>query len=116
MFLNFEVTEEHRRFLRFFWWEDNNPDKKLVVNQLNTYAFGLRSSPAVANFAMQSIANRTSKGVNDIASNALRYSFYVDDLLASVDTEEEASSLLRELKRRLAGYGLKLHKFASSHQ
>ena len=116
MFLNFEVAEEHRRFLRFFWWEDNNPNNKLVVYQVNAHAFGLLSSPAVSNFAMLSIANRTSKGVNDIANNALRHSFYVDDLLVSVDTEEEASSLLRELKKRLAGYGLKLLKFASSHR
>ena len=115
MFLNFEAAEERRRFLRFFWWKNNDPDKKLVVYQLNTHAFGLCSSPAVPNFAMQSITNRTSKGENDISSNALRHSFYVDDF-ASVDTEEEASSLLRKPKRRLAGYGLKLHKFTSSHQ
>ena len=25
MFLNFEVAPEHRCFLRFFWWTDNNP-------------------------------------------------------------------------------------------
>ena len=60
MFLNFFVEPEHRNFLRFFWFANNDPSKPLVPYQINTHAFGLRSSLAVANFALRSIAHKTS--------------------------------------------------------
>lgn len=30
MFYCFVVSEKHRNFLRFFWYEDNDPEKELV--------------------------------------------------------------------------------------
>ena len=117
MFLNFEVAPEHRRFLRFFWWADNDSSKPLVPYQINTHAFGLRSSPAVANFALRSIAHKTSEEKcedMDKVSATLVNKFYVDDL-TSTDTEDEAANLIVKLTDRLASFGIKLHKFASSH-
>ena len=34
MFLNFTVDPEHRRFLRFFWFAENDPDKTLSLTKL----------------------------------------------------------------------------------
>ena len=120
MFLNFKVDPEHRRFLRFFWYKENNPSKALVPYQINTHAFGLKSSPAVANYALKSIANSNSFQKDEIPAGpveaALMREFYVDDLLTSTDTTEEASSLLLGVSCRLAKHGILLHKFASSHK
>ena len=118
MFLNFLVEPEHRNFLRFFWFANNDPSKPLVPYQINTHAFGLRSSPAVANFALRSIAHKASLGEPDVvdkASRAMLESLYVNDLLSSTDTTDEAATLLSELTGRLASFGIKLHKFVSSH-
>ena len=53
--------------------------------------------------------------VVDKASRAMLESFYFDDLLSSTDTTDEAATLLSELTGRLASFGIKLHKFVSSH-
>ena len=118
MFLNFQVAPEHRRFLRFFWWRDNDCRKDIVPYQINTHAFGLKSSPAVANFALHSIADKVNNNSEDmnLVSSTLRSSFYVDDLLTSTDTEREAASLITGLTRSLSLYDIRLHKFASSHR
>ena len=120
MFLNFKVDPEHRRFLRFFWFAENDPDKNLVPYQINTHAFGLKSSPAVANFALKSIATEKSSSktdkFDDPVSLALERSFYVDDLLTSTDTAEEAGQLLKRLSKRLGDHGILLHKFASNNR
>ena len=52
----------------------------------------------------------------NLVSSTLRSSFYVDDLLTSTDTEEEASSLISSLTSSLSLFDIKLHKFASSHR
>ena len=79
----------------------------------------MKSSPAVANFALKSIATEKSSSkteeIADPVSLALDRSFYVDDLLTSTDTVEEAGQLLKGLSKRLGGHGILLHKFASNN-
>lgn len=120
MFLNFRVASEHRRFLKFFWYHNNDPNQKLVPYQINTHAFGLKSSPAVANYALKSISSSVSFPRNhvepDPVSLALCKSFYVDDLLTSTDTVKEAEDLVTGLSDRLAKHGIRLHKFASNNR
>ena len=113
MFLNFKVTDVHRRFLRFFWFQDNMPSKKLVPFQINTHAFGLKSSPAVANFALRSIADGITSSEDPVRKTLLE-NFYVDDLLSSTDTVEEAQQILQGISSRLSEHNIVLHKFASS--
>ena len=117
MFQNFKVNVEHRQYLRFFWWKENDPTKPLVAYQINTHAFGLKSSPSVANFALRSIADKIddSSEAGQKVSNSLCSNFYVDDLLTSTNTPEEASELVTGLTDNLSRYGIKLHKFASNH-
>ena len=116
MFLNFLVDKEHRRFLKFFWYKDNNPTKPLTTYIINTHAFGLKSSPAVANLAMQIIsANCNSPdAIREDVQRTLRSDFYVDDLLTSADFVEQARVLIDGVARTLGSFGIKIHKFASS--
>ena len=78
----------------------------------------MKSSPAVANFALHSIAEKIDDGSEsmNLVSSTLRSSFYVDDLFTSTDSEEEASSLISGLTSSLSLFDIKLHKFASSHR
>ena len=118
MFLNFLVAKEHRRFLKFFWFKDNDPTKPLTTYIMNTHAFGLKSSPAVANLAMRMIGS-SCEGLElplseELTADVIKNGFYVDDLLTSVDTREQAEILINGVSRALSRYDIKIHKFASN--
>ena len=53
MFLQVEVRQEDRKFLRFLWFDEND---KIVTYQYNRHIFGAKSSPTCANFALQRCA------------------------------------------------------------
>ena len=62
---------------------------------MNTHAFGLKSSSAVANLAMRMIgSNSCDLGIpsshKGLVEDIIKNGFYVDDLLTSLDTVEQA--------------------------
>ncbi|XP_054611777.1 uncharacterized protein LOC129169411 [Dunckerocampus dactyliophorus] len=56
MFYCFIVQEEHRDFLRFLWYEDNDLNKGVVDYRMRVHVFGNSPSPAVAIFGMRMVA------------------------------------------------------------
>lgn len=48
MFHCFLVCEEHRNFLRFLWYKDNDCNKEVVEYLMKVHVFGNGPSPAVA--------------------------------------------------------------------
>ena len=48
MFHNFAVNPEHRDFLRFLWFKDNDINQSIVEYKMNVHLFGAVSSPGVA--------------------------------------------------------------------
>jgi hypothetical protein len=53
MFHAFYVDENHRDFLRFYWYKNNNPNNKLVQYRANVHIFGNKSSPSVAKYGLR---------------------------------------------------------------
>ena len=53
MFHKFHVAEQHRNFLRFLWWEEGNPNNKLLEYRMKVHLFGATSSPGCANFGLK---------------------------------------------------------------
>ena len=49
IFHSFKVKKEHRDFLRFLWYKDNDPTAKIIEYRMKVHIFGNTSSPAVAN-------------------------------------------------------------------
>ena len=45
LFYCFKVQEEHRNFLRFLWFRDNDPEKDLVEYRMCLHIFGKQSLP-----------------------------------------------------------------------
>ena len=45
MFHNFMVSETHRDYLRFLWFEDGDMTKPVVTYRMNVHLFGAVSSP-----------------------------------------------------------------------
>lgn len=111
MFYRFPVTPDHRRFLRFFWYKENNPDLPLMEYQMRVHVFGNRPSPAVATYGLRRTVQNTD---GDVKQHVYR-DFYVDDAFNSLPSREEAVSLLSRTQRMLREeVTIRLHKIASN--
>ena len=103
MFHSFYVNPEHRDYLRFLWFKDNNLDGQIIEYRMNVHLFGAVSSPGVANF-----------GLRMTAEAGRRDDFYVDDGLKSFDTPENAIKVIKKTQAMCATVNVRLHKFASN--
>ena len=114
MFHSFHVNTEHRDFLRFLWYEDNDLRKPIVEYRMNVHLFGAVSSPGVANFGLKKTAETNRKEYGEEAANFLKDDFYVDDGLKSFPTPEKAIEVIKNSQAMCASNKLRLHKFASN--
>ncbi|XP_062283902.1 uncharacterized protein LOC133988306 [Scomber scombrus] len=78
------------------------------------HIFGATSSPSCANFVLQQCArDNVGKFKTEAITTVLR-NFYVDDCLRSVECEEEALTLAKDLTALCATGGFKLNKWVSN--
>ncbi|KAM9828380.1 uncharacterized protein ACBT44_022570 [Syngnathus typhle] len=115
MFYCFEVREDHRDYLRFLWYENNDPDKDICEYRMKVHVFGNSPSPAVAIYCMRRAAVEGEEEHGQDAKQFIKRHFYVDDGLASTTTSEEAVEILTNAQNMLAQSNLKLHKIASNN-
>jgi hypothetical protein len=90
-FLQVSVRREDRDFLRFLWWENG----KLQLYRHCRVVFGVSSSPFLLAATINYHLDRTPCG-NEAVVEVLKKSFYVDNSIASVDSERELSEFVRE--------------------
>jgi len=115
MFYCFHVNGEHRNFLRFLWYQDNDLNKKLIEYRMKVHVFGNRPSPAVAAYGLRKTALISSSEFGLDVTDFIMNNFYVDDGLTSVPTEEQAVALIVNTQSALMKNGnLRLHKIASN--
>ena len=110
MFYSFRVHKEHRNFLRFMWYEDNDPEKSFIQYRMCVHVFGNSPSPAVATYGLRRTVENSNPDVNKFVNK----DFYVDDVLTSLPTNKEAVDLLKRTQSDLQTADLKLHKVASN--
>ena len=114
MFHSFYVNSEHRDFLRFLWFKDNNPLEEIVEYRMLVHLFGNVSSPAVATFGMRKTAEDGEEEYGLSAKEFVYNDFYVDDGLTSCPTDKETLELLQNTQAMLATAQLRLHKAVSN--
>ncbi|XP_069103769.1 uncharacterized protein [Argopecten irradians] len=114
MFYCFGVREDQRNFLRFLWYEDNNPTKPLIEYRMCKHVFGNSPSPAVATYGLRKTVRETENTFGGDVTDFVTKNFYVDDGLTSVPTAQEAVSLLNRTKEALSTGNIRLHKFTSN--
>ena len=114
MFHSFLVKEDHRDFLRFLWYEDNNPDGRIIEFRMKVHLFGNTSSPAVATYGLRKTAQVEEAKFGADAKEFVENDFYIDDGLKSTPTTEEAIDLLKRTQAMLATANLQLHKISSN--
>ncbi|GBN27315.1 hypothetical protein AVEN_190516-1 [Araneus ventricosus] len=91
-FLQISVSKEDRDYLRFLWWK-NLEEKKLKVFCHIRVVFGVKSSP----FLLASVLEyhiEASKGFDSEFKKILKQSFYVDNVVASLDSYEDLKNFI----------------------
>lgn len=114
MFHQFCVALQDQDYLRFLWWEDSNMEKSISVFRMRVHLFGAASSPGCANFGFKHVAAQGESKFSEAAVKFMQRNFYVDDGLVSVDTEQEAIQLVKEVRVLCDTGKLHLHKFISN--
>ena len=115
MFYCFLVSENHRNFLRFFWYLDNDPDSELVEYRMRVHVFGNSPSPAVASYGLRKIADRSKEDFGIDVQEFISNDFYVDDGLTSTPNVDTAVSLMKRTQQAFQEHGnIRLHKIASN--
>ena len=114
MFHQVFVKESDRDTLRFLWRNDVQTEEEPDVYQMQVHIFGAKDSPSCATYALRKTAlDNKGKFSNECIQNTLR-NFYVNDLLASVKTEQEAIILAQEMMEMMKCGGFNLSKFISN--
>ncbi|KAL0146553.1 hypothetical protein M9458_058184 [Cirrhinus mrigala] len=114
MFHCFVVRDDHRIFLRFLWYKNNDPENKVVEFRMQVHVFGNSPSSAVALLGFKKAALEGEKEHGSETRQFIERNFYVDDALVSLPTEQEAITLLKNAQVMLATSNLRLHKIASN--
>ena len=116
MYHMFKTISSHKDYLRFFYWEDNDPTKRIIQYRACVHIFGNTSSPSVANRGFRFTIDQEKIQPTKQVENYIRSGFYIDDGLGSADTIEEAISTIQGTKNLLSKYGIRLHKIVSSEK
>lgn len=111
MFRQTLIHPKDRRFQLILWRE--SPDDPMIVYELNTNTYGLKSSPFIAIRSLHELAERERLRFPRAAA-VLKTDLYVDDVCTGASTVEEALLLRDELISILAAGGYELRKWLSN--
>ncbi|XP_055997868.1 uncharacterized protein LOC125646037 [Ostrea edulis] len=113
MFYRFFVNERDRDYLRFYWYENNDPLRQMIEYRMTVHVFGNRPSHAVATYGLRQAVRHADLDV----VNFVHQDFYVDDALMSRPTPAEVIDLMRRTQKVLNDEGkIRLHKIVSNVQ
>lgn len=112
MFLQVSLRDEDRPYHRFLW-RNSDDTKEPDVDEFLRLPFGNAASPFCAQHVLHTHAqaNREEKPK---AADTVDNSMYVDDVLDSCETVQEASNLRRDMSELLSGAGFQLKKWLSN--
>ncbi|XP_026119086.1 uncharacterized protein LOC113098285 [Carassius auratus] len=114
MFHCFLVREDHKDYLRFLWYRNNDLNSEIVDHRMRVHVFGNSPSPAVAIYGLRRAAKEYEESFGSDTRKLVEKEFYVDDMLKSCATEAEAIDLLKRTQEMLAVSNLRLHKIISN--
>ena len=108
MFLQIDIKCEE--FLRLLWFDEK---EQVITFQYDWHIFGAKSSARCVLFALQRCASVNANG-SERASHIACHHFYMDDLLVSFSSQEEAFELKKELTALLTKRSFKLTKWVTN--
>ncbi|XP_072172027.1 uncharacterized protein [Diadema setosum] len=102
MFHQVKVPVKDRDAMRFLWWRDGDLSKEPTEYRMTVHLFGATSSPSCAGFALRKTAEDARGQFNKEVIDTVLNNFYVDDCLKSVKCQDDAMSLVEDLRCLLA--------------
>lgn len=112
MFHQVRLLPSDRPLLRFLW-RDLNRDRAPDVYEWQVLPFGTTCSPCCATYALQRHVHDTTEPGDEVRA-AIDQSFYVDNCLHSLTSQEAAKALVDRLQHLLAEGGFELRQWASN--
>ena len=106
MYHQVKIPMKDRNALRFLWQEEGGPK---VEYRMTSHLFGGVWCASSSTYALRKIVQDTS--TNELVTDTICRSFYVDDMLRSVRTREEAADVIRGTKQALKYGGFNLTKY-----
>ena len=109
------IREGDRDVLCFLWIEDINSDSPSIETyRFTRVVFGVSSNPFLLNATIKHHLELYSPSYPELAQKLLQ-SFYVDDVVTGMDSEEEGFSLYSDAKALMRRGGFNLCKFVTNH-
>ena len=115
MYYQVLIPEEHRKFLRFFWWEGDDMNMEPTEYEMCVHPFGAISSKSCVTFALHQTAFDNEHNFGQDAMETLLKEFYIDDMLKSLEEEEDAIKKTRSIINMCKAGGFNLTKFVSTN-
>ncbi|XP_066157628.1 uncharacterized protein, partial [Euwallacea fornicatus] len=111
MYRCIKIEENEREFQKILW--RSNGKDPVEVYKLNTVTYGTSSAPFQATRCLVELAEQ-NMNIYPRTSEIIKRSFYMDDLLVSVDSEAEAWDIYQELNEIMNQANFKLRKWSSN--
>ena len=96
MFLQLQVHEQDKRFLRFLWRYRIKKLVPLYKNELQI--FGAKTSPTCADYTLKRVGI-DHEDEFPIAAKAINNTFYVENLINSLETPVEAIEVINKVQQ-----------------
>ena len=98
MFHQIRVHPKDTDALRFLWWPSGDLDKNPVDYQMKVHLFGATSSPSCSSFCLRQVVQDFSHLHIPLTLEIVKNNFYVDDCLASFESEDIAINIVHDLR------------------
>lgn len=109
MLLQVKLILEDKCYHRFLW-----QDGHVAVLEFLRLVFGIKVSPYLAGRALLETVDRFANSTSDAAVQSVKEDFYVDDLLASCKSEDQAIDLRADIQKLLHRGGFHIRKRSSN--
>ena len=114
MFHQVRVQPDDCDALRYLWWPGNDMTLEPKEYRMVVHLFGGVWSPSCTSYVLLRTADDNRENFDPKTIKAVHRNFYVDDLLLSVDSENEGIHLSQELFQLLSCGGFRLTKWVSN--
>ena len=112
MFLERQVPDQDRSCLRFLWRPRTS--EPVQIYEYKRHVFGAKSSSTCAKYALKRV-ELDNEEEYPIAAKETQNNFYMDDVIKSVETHEEAVEVFNQLRPLFSKHGFELKKWISNN-
>ena len=116
-FFQIRLPKSQQNLFRILWFKNNDVKTgKLEPYKFTRHVWGVVSSPYISCLAIRKTAEENYTNASVLTLDTIRNSMYMDDLLFSTHTLEEARTVALESIELLASRGFQLVKWTSNKQ